>query len=270
MINTCEEYASEHNLKFSTNPVLEKSKTKCMAFLLKEMNLRKLKLGENELPWWDHGKHLGNKIDNSKNGMAQDLLEKRARYIGRNNELCQEFFFAHPKTLFSMNEIYNSHFTGSPLWDLFGSESKQLEKTWNSSFKVMYGLPRETHTYFVEAISERPHLKTILIKRFMNFIHHIEKSKKIALKKMLNVIKYDTQSVTGKNLREIMLLVDKCEVSDVTPDDLLKIKYKSIPENEEWRIPLLNELIEVKMDKYQVKGFSEDEIQHILNNICIS
>ena len=99
-----------------------------MAFLLKERNLRKLKLGEDELPWWDHGKHLGNKIDNSNNGMAQDLMEKRARYIGRNNEICQEFFFSHPKSLFKLNEIYNSHFTGSPLWDLFGPEAKQLEK----------------------------------------------------------------------------------------------------------------------------------------------
>ena len=50
------------------------------------------------------------KIDNNKNGMAQDLKEKRARYtyIGRNNELCQEFFFSHPKSLFKLNEIYNS------------------------------------------------------------------------------------------------------------------------------------------------------------------
>ena len=79
-----------------------------MAFLLKERPLRKLKLGENELPWWTYGKHLGNKIDNSGNGMAQDLKEKRARFIDKNNELCQEFHFAHPGSLFRLNEIYES------------------------------------------------------------------------------------------------------------------------------------------------------------------
>ena len=40
MIKTCEDYSKEHNLKFSTNPIAAKSKTKCMAFLLKERNLR--------------------------------------------------------------------------------------------------------------------------------------------------------------------------------------------------------------------------------------
>ena len=61
MLITCEEYALEHNLKFSTNPVLSKCKTKCMAFLFKKRDLRKLKLCGNNLPWDDHGKHLTEK-----------------------------------------------------------------------------------------------------------------------------------------------------------------------------------------------------------------
>ena len=124
-----------------------------MAFLIKDRELRNLKLGEHELPWWDFGKQLGNKVDNSKNWMTKDLCEKRARYISRNNELCQEFYFAHPETLFNINEIYNSHFTGSSLWNLFGDEARKLEKTWNVSFRIMFGLPRESHQYFVEAVS---------------------------------------------------------------------------------------------------------------------
>ena len=69
--------------------------------------------------------------------MAQDLKEKRARYINKNNELCQEFYFAHPETKLRVNEIYNGHFTGSPLWDLFSPEAVQFEKTWNISFRCL-------------------------------------------------------------------------------------------------------------------------------------
>ena len=31
-------------------------------------------------------------------------------YIGKNNELLQEFSFAHPRTKFQINKIFNSHF----------------------------------------------------------------------------------------------------------------------------------------------------------------
>ena len=115
MLKTCEDYAMEHNLKFSTDPSPQKSKTKCIAYLKSERELRKLKLCENDLPWVDSCKHLGNKIQNKMDGMKQDLLEKRARFISRNMELIQEFSFAHPETKCQVNQIYNFHFTGSPL-----------------------------------------------------------------------------------------------------------------------------------------------------------
>ena len=39
ILNTCEEYAAKHNLKFSTDPDPKKCKTKCMAFLVKAKQL---------------------------------------------------------------------------------------------------------------------------------------------------------------------------------------------------------------------------------------
>jgi hypothetical protein len=44
MLNTCEEYAKEHNLTFSTNDDPKKSKTKCMAFLNKKRPLKQVTL----------------------------------------------------------------------------------------------------------------------------------------------------------------------------------------------------------------------------------
>ena len=63
MLKVCENYAAEHNLRFSTDVNPRKSKTKCMAFLLKKHKLRNLKLCGNELPWVDTGKHLGMRLD---------------------------------------------------------------------------------------------------------------------------------------------------------------------------------------------------------------
>ena len=46
MLDTCEEYANENNLTFSTNDNLNKSKTKCMAFLKKKRTLKNMTLWE--------------------------------------------------------------------------------------------------------------------------------------------------------------------------------------------------------------------------------
>ena len=51
MLNTCADYAFEHNLTFSTNENPKKSNTKCMAFLHKKRSLKELTLCGKRLPW---------------------------------------------------------------------------------------------------------------------------------------------------------------------------------------------------------------------------
>ena len=52
-------------------------------------------------------KHLGSMIHNNENGMVRDLMEKGVAYINKNNELMQEFGFAHSGTMIKKNNIFN-------------------------------------------------------------------------------------------------------------------------------------------------------------------
>ena len=208
----CEEFVNEHNLQFSTNPIVKKSKTKCVAFLRKNRILKPIKLNGNNLPWIDSPEtviHLGNTIENNGNFLSKDIKIKRAKYINRNNELNQEFYFADPETKMKINSIYNMSFSGSSLWDLFSDDVISLENTYNLSLKIMWDIPRETHRYFIEHLSEHRHIKFILLKRFLRFLKQIEKSSKSAIKSLLSICKNDCRSITGKNLRKIMLMCDK-------------------------------------------------------------
>ena len=76
--------------------------------------------------------------------MMKDIKVKRANFIAKNCELLQEFHFAHPATKFKIIMSFNSHFTGSPTWDLFSIESIKLENSWNVNFKkfMVYRLMR--------------------------------------------------------------------------------------------------------------------------------
>ena len=129
ILETCQEYAASHNLKFLTDPNPRKCKTKCLAFLKNPRDLPKLMLCGNELPWVDRLKHLGNTINDSINGGQLDTKIKSACYVQNNVSLNQEFDFSHPKSKLTVNSIYNSHHTGSQIWNLFGNEAVKLEGT---------------------------------------------------------------------------------------------------------------------------------------------
>ena len=268
MLKTCEDYAREHNLTFSTHLSPRKSKTKCLSFLHKKRPLRQLQLCGNNLPWVDSALHVGNKITDDMNGMKQDIREKRARYIQKNNEICQEFHFAHPKTKFQINSIWNCHFSGCQIWDLFCKESEMVEASYNQSFKVMFDLPWATKRFFVETISESIHIKKQFIKRFLQFTKQILESPKIAIKNVFNLVRHNCLSVTGSNLRNIMLLVQKTSILDLVPEDAYKVVYHEMPENEAWRVGFVTEITDVKFGEATIEGFSRKELNVILDSIC--
>ena len=270
MIDTCLEYCNEHNLKFSTNPNPEKSKTKCLAFLFKKRDLSKLSLGEDKLPWVSTVKHLGNTIENTLNGQKKDILIKRAKFIDKNNELLQEFYFAHPDSLVKINLIYNSHFTGSVLWDLFSKECIMIENAWNVSVRKMFNIPRQTHRYLIQPMTKVPHIKTILIRRFLRFTEQLERCPKRIVGDLLNLVKYNVNSVTVSNLSQIMALCNKSSIIKLEVFDSNLVKYHPTPIEEGWRIDILRELIDTRFNCCVIDGFSTSELDDIMEYVCTS
>ena len=270
MLGICEKYAFEHNLKFSTDANPTKCKTKCLAFLKHERPLRQVQLCGNPLPWVNHGKHLGNTIENRINGMKMDIMNKRATYIQKNNELMQEFYFSHPRTKIEINAIYNNHFTGSPLWDLFSRETDMLCNSWNRSVRIMLGVPLTTHRYFLEPLSGLKHLKFTLISRFLGFISQIEKSKKILPNVLLQLIKRDCRSITGSNLRNILLMSSKDDISDLTRTDIDSMVYMPVPDHDKWRINMVEELINIKRGELLIEEYEAEHIDYMINEISTS
>ena len=269
MLSICEKYAGDHGLKFSTDPDPKKSKTRCLAFLQTAREVKPVVLCGNQLPWVNSCKHLGNTIVTAKDIRNQDVKNKRAAFIDKNNDIIQELYFAHPRTTAEINRIQNSHFYGSVLWNLSSKEVVSLEKSWNVSVRRMFDLPRETHCYLIEGVSEQDHARTLLAKRFLNFVQAIRTSKKKVLGKLLRVVEFDTLSVTGRNLRSILLQTEVHDVRKLKPCDI-KEKYRKPPMGEEYRVGFIKELIDVKNNQLDVDGFNKDELDEILQHLCVS
>ena len=271
MLTTCESYAKNHNLIFSTDTNENKSKTKCIAFLKNDRQLGKLTLCDKFLPWVKNVKHLGVALENKFGGLLKhDVLVKRAQYIQTNNEIMQEFYYAHPRTKIQLNSIYNTHFTGSVLWDLFSRESVMIENTWNVSIRKMLSLHRQTHRYLIEPISGIKHVKFSLLKRFLKFTTALSVSSKHPVKVLFDVVNCDCSSSTGSNLRRIMRLTGKDNINDIRLKDLDNLEFCTTKDEEKWRIKIIKELIDIRNKKVKLDNFDSDEISNMLNHICTS
>ena len=114
------------------------------------------------------------------------------------------------------NNIFNNHFTGSQLWKHGSKGFEKMEATYNKSIKIMFDLPLSTHRFLIEPISGSPHLSRTLVRRYLSFIENINKSKKVALRELLEVAQRDARTTTGaSNMRFIMLLTGQNRVEDL-------------------------------------------------------
>ena len=133
----------------------------------------------------------------------------------------------------------------------------------------MFDIPIQTHTFFIEPVSESPHIKSILIKRFLYFVNAVRFSSKSILRNLYRMIAKDVRSVTGSNLRWILLLVNKGNVNNLLPTDSAQIQYREENPDNKWKIDLVKEIVEVRNDKLQVENIHDDELKDILHYLCV-
>ena len=215
-------------------------------------------------------KNLGNMIENKINGMKLDLKQKRCQYITKNNEIMQEFHSSHPDALLKLNQIHNTHFTGSPLWKLFTEDATRMESTWNKSVKLMMDLPLSTHRRLIEPLSGYTHISTVLIKRFLSFVSQIRKSGKTVTKQLLENMKNDVRSTTGHNLRKILLNTNKISVEELNISDYTFVRYHPLSKEEGWKVILIKELFDLRVGNLEVDNLSSEETEEIISLVCTS
>ena len=83
MLNICDDYASDHNLEFSTDTVPSKSKSKCIYFCGRLNRVKypdPVKLAGKELPWVVTAEHLGHTLSQQVN-MDKDCQRAKSKFI---------------------------------------------------------------------------------------------------------------------------------------------------------------------------------------------
>ena len=258
MVDLCQSHAEQNNLLFSTDPDPKKSKTMCVAFCNSDkVKLAPVMLNGNALPWVSKTKHIGNILHES-GSTDQDLKQKKGMFIQTAMDLNTEFLSLSPDVKMKLNLLYNSHFTGSNIWNLESEEASRLYSSWNKNVKILFDLPWATHRWVLEELTGK-NLKTMLLSRFVKFTNSIMKTNKPSIKFLLATVKEDVRSTTGANLRCIMKNFGVQVVPGSTPGSVLKAtRVHKVPDGDEWKVPLLHSLLKIREGEWVV-GFNEEE-----------
>ena len=131
----------------------------------------------------------------------------------------------------------------------------------------MNDVPFATHKFLIEPISGTPHMSRTLVRRYLSFIDQIKKSKKLALRQLLDIAQSDVRTTTGGNLRFIMISTEKNRIEDLKAGNV-DFAYHTAIEDDEWKINFVKELIDVRNDHLDVAGMDSDELEEILEYLC--
>ena len=262
MLNLAKTLLEKLGLKISVNHVTpKKSKTKCVGFGIKQDPLP-ITLDGINLPWSDSYIHLGHVL--SKDGsLSADVDLKRRSFVGKFHEFRQELKNPYPIVFMNLILIYNSHFYGSNLWNLFAISD--VYTAWNNVLRMVFNLPRRTHRYLLEPVTDFKHLFTLLTNRFLKFYSTLFLSGKNIISNLRRIQEKDCRSNFGSNIKNICRLNNTTDIQTCLKDS---VRYFPINVSDSWRVNFLKELISIKNNTYELEGFPPAEIDFLIENLA--
>ena len=235
-------------------------------------DVKNIQLNGNILPWVKDVKHLWCTLQ-SDNSMTMDINQKRGQFIGKVNSLLQEFHSATPKTLMTFVNTYATSMYGSSTWDIFSAKCEKIYTAWNVAVRQILRLDRKTHRSLIEPLSGCRHMKVMLSSRYAGFYNSLCTSKKSTVRFLVRLSESDKRTVLGRTLSQLLKnCMLKANQLDKLCPGLVKRSCFYWPNQEDsiWQEDIAIELIHTRECTLEVPGFSNNEIDEMLDYVCTS
>ena len=162
-------------------------------------------------------------------------------------------------------QIYASSFYGSNLWNLYSPEVDRIYKSWNVTVRNVFGLPWTTHRYWIEPVSGCQHPKTFLSSRYVKFVSSLS-----AVRYLASLCQGDNRTLLGRTTSRIAL-ESNVGLENLQPNDVkLNLKYFPVPEEQEWRVSILSELLDVRSSNSVIENLTLVDVNQFIDIICTS
>ena len=149
------------------------------------------------------------------------------------------------------------------------SEVDRIYKSWNVAVRMAFGVPPTTHRYLIEYMSGTLHPKTMLSGRYPKFVDSMCKSSRMEVALLANMAVQDNRTVMGKTISR---LKQELNTEVVTPSLVKRnLRYFPVPQDEEWRLPFLEELLSVETNNMNMdESFLSSDIKTMISSLCTS
>ena len=273
MLALVEAYGARLNLTFSSCQDPGKCKSFCLYFVgmkspRKVVYPSPLVLNGVQLPWRESAIHLGHTLHQNLKFDA-DASVRRAAFIARSVEVRSQFSFAPPVQVLTAIKLLCCHAYGAMLWQLQSNPAASYFKAYSSCVRRVYGLPLNTFTYLVEGhlASHQPPLRNMVLARYPRFFQRLLTSASSEVTIVAGVVSKDARSTTAGNLAFLGSLtgLDVKEASRLEVRN--KLPLKEVPEQEFWRLGLLDRLL-VERSELLRKGADAKRVIAMISSLC--
>ena len=269
MLKVTEMFATEYKIVFSTNEDPAKSKSKCIYMTGKNVMQSypaPVMLNGRPLPWVTSAAHLGHELSQACSPEHAAWVA-RAKYIDRAASVQEMFSFAEPAEILAAVRVNCCDFYGSNLWNLFGVRAGQVYRSYNTTVKLAWDLPRSTHTWLVTHLlgCGLPSARETILAGFTGFLARLRRSASQEVRIMAEVEVRDATSVTGRNvaLFERELGSDPRSLTPRQTRDLVRAAVTPVHPEEEWKLELLRDMLE---ERRELKAEGKDKEVELLQS----
>ena len=150
------------------------------------------------------------------------------------------------------------------------TQCERIYTSWNIAIRMIFKVPNKTHRYLIESLSQTPHVKTMLSARFMQFHDSLIENKKSCVRLLSSLCTSDPKTGLGRNFFQIQRSLE-CDREELSSGFIKEnMLYSVVPDEEEWRIPLLHNLLEIRNKTMELNHFEENEVRDIIEDICVN
>ena len=141
----------------------------------------------------------------------------------------------------------------------------------------MFDLPRETHSWLIEEISEFKHAKQMIMSRYINFTNQLANNKRPCVRSLFKLVSNDTRTVTGSNIRHTIITTGTQIYPRLSSKAALKsYRVYTVPSHQHWRIGMLHSLMEIRENRWSITfdeeqdSIDKSQISLMIEDVCTS